>query len=252
MPSPRRWQDLIRGGRPQKQLIESAPQAAVARIIALPPSTERNEILGDAGAQWVRRDATAALAWLGDLSPTDDKKRVATSMGYALALPEPLRETAWLSTLPDGRDRLLAIGAIGQTLVASDADQAWKWARQLPAGSALEAALAGIETGLGGARFRGANRPVEIVGRAGMRGIVGVSRSASSIPLGSERDQALRREFEEALRESPARAASWLASILIPDRRDEMVNELARRWSPINPQAARLWMDENNVAPGRR
>jgi hypothetical protein len=72
------------------------------------------------------------------------------------------------------------------------------------------------------------------------------------MPPGLARDEALRREFAEALRESPARAAAWLATMPVPDRRQEMADELARRWLWVNPDAASAWMELHIPEPERR
>jgi hypothetical protein len=155
-----------------------------------------------------------------------------------------------LAALPEGRDRRVLIGAIGQTWVARDADQAWRWAQQLPEGASREAALAGIETGLGGAGARVARSSSS----TGLhpRGGGGSIGEASAPTLGVERDDALRRKFNEALRESPVNAASYLTALPAPDRRDDMIDELVRLWAPINPDAAKTWIDHNIASPARR
>ncbi len=225
-------------------------RTTLERVRALSVSPARAEMLGYAAAAWARRDASAALAWVRGLTPGEEKDRLATSISFALAQSDPRRAVELLDTLPDGRDRRVLLGAIGQTWVARDADQAWRWAQQLPEGAWREAALAGIETGLGGAGAR--------VARSGSstglrpRGGGGLSADATSLPPGLERDDALRRKFDEALRESPVNAASYLTSLPAPDRRDDMVDELVRRWGPVNPDATKTWVDQNVANPARR
>lgn len=233
-----------------ERLVERDAKSALERLRALPPSSARTEMLAYAAAAWARRDAPAALKWVRALAPGEEKDRMATSIGFTLAQSDPRRAVELLDTLPDGRDRMVLIGAIGQTWVASDADQAWRWAQQLPEGATREAALAGIETGLGGAGARVARSGPSIGLRP--RGGAGPSGDASSLPLGVGRDDALRRKFDEALRESPVNAASYLTSLPAPDRRDDMVDELVRRWAPINPDAAKTWIDQNIPNPARR
>lgn len=65
-------------------------------------------------------------------------------------------------------------------------------------------------------------------------------------------ERVLRRQFEQALRESPARAASWLSALPRPDQREEMVDEVARRWLAVDPAAAKDWMDQMPVLPVRQ
>ena len=233
-------------------------RAALEQFGRLPASEGRNQLISYAAAEWARRDATAALAWAREVPAGDEQTRVLTAMSFSLAQTEPEQAVAWANLLPEGRDRWLVLGAIAQTWVARSADQAWAWARALPAGAARESALAGIEVGLGGARLRrnvdglavggGVRRTGGSTGGGGSTPAVG----ASALPFGLDRDQALKREFEEALRESPSRAASWLAMQPVPDRRDELVDELARRWLAINPEAAQVWMDQNIRPPERR
>ena len=78
--------------------------------------------------------------------------------------------------------------------------------------------------------------------------VVGVG--AGELPPGLARDEALRREFEEALRESPARAAAWLATMPVPDRRQEMADELARRLQ-ANPRTQRVGVLNHGIGGNR-
>ena len=234
------------------------PRAALEQFGRLPAAQGRNQLITYAAADWVVRDATAALAWVPEVPAGDVRTRVLTAMIFSLAQTEPERAVAWANLLAEGRDRWLVLGAIAQTWVARNADQAWTWARALPGGAARESALAGIEAGLGGARLRrnleglpagGGMRPTS--GSSGAGGLT-PAVGASAMPFGLDRDQALKREFEDALRESPSRAARWLAMQPVPDRRDELVEELARRWLAINPEAAQAWMDQTIRPPERR
>jgi hypothetical protein len=186
----------------------------------------------------------------------EGRTRAATSVGFALAQTEPERAVEVVAELPAGRDRWLLVGEISQTWVARNPAQAWSWARQLSDRGARESALAGIETGLGGARPRRGGRSV-----AGLRGagagttvlIEGAAvTDASALPPGIERDRALRREFDAALQLSPVRAAAWLDAHPGPDRRSEMAEEVARRWLVNDPSAARDWMERNILSPDRR
>lgn len=233
------------------QLAERDPRAAVDRLRALPVTDGRNEMLGLAGAAWARRDATTALAWVRELPAGEFKTRMATSIGFAVAQTEPERAVAMAELLPEGRDRRLLFGAIGQTWVARNEGAAWAWARQLPAGASQEAALAGIEAGLGGLS---SPRGVPAIGiiRRGRRFAGESAGDAGLPPPGFERDEALRRQFDEALRESPVRAANWLATLPLPDRREEMLEQLARQWLAIDPRAAENWMDQNILLRDRR
>lgn len=235
--------------------VERDARTALERLWSLPATAARSEMLGSAVAGWARREARAAVGWVRELPEGDDKIRVTTSLGFALAQIDPKRAIEVAEWLPAGRDRWLVVGAIGQTWVARNAGDAWQWASTLPAGEAREAALSGIETGLGGARSRSRTNRVAVgaavVGPRVGGGGGGVGETNAMV-LGAERDRRLRREFEAALLESPVRAASWLMAQPLPDRRDEMMEELARRWLAINPEAARAWMEANIVSRDRR
>ena len=122
--------------------------------------------------------------------------------------------------------------------MARDPKAALAWAHALPAGTPREAALAGIDAGLGIASFRSR----EVADTLAQTRAVPAARSPEGL-LGPERDRALRRVFEERLFASPVRAADWLSSLPAPD---------AREWFAINPAAAETWLDQNIPSPVRR
>lgn len=235
-----------------ERLVEHDAAATIRQLLSPPETSARDEMLGYAAAAWVRREPRPALGWLQDLAPGDLKDRTATSMGFALAQFDPPVALELLQTVPAGRNRQVLIGAIGQTWVARHTDDAWRWARQLPEAADREAAFAGIETGLGGAGSR-ASRDGRIVA-ARIRGGGGGAPAPDGTALlsATQRDDALRREFTTALQESPARAADWLTRLPPSDRRDDMVDDLLRRWLPDNPAAAKTWIDQNISSPTRR
>lgn len=239
------------------QLVERDPQGGVERLRALPASEARDQMLGFAAAGWARKDSTAATGWVRGLNNDEFKNRMATSVGFAIAQTEPERAVELVEMVPPGRDRGLLFNAIGQTWVARNANAAWAWARQLPAGDGREAALSGIEAGLGGSSSRRTRNGVPSAGSTRSRGLVGgggggLAGDPSLLPPGPARDEALRRKFEEALRESPVRAANLLATLPVPDRRDEMMDELARQWLKLDPRAAENWMEQNILLRSRR
>jgi hypothetical protein len=233
------------------QLAARVPRLAAQRLLVLPPSPARAELLGYLAAAWARRDAPAALDWLSALAAGEDKDRSTTSIAFALAQSDPSRAVELLETFPEGRDRMVLIGAIGQTWVARDENAAWRWANRLPSEATRQAALAGIETGLGGAaaRFaRGEPPPTPSGTRIGPDR----ARSAVATPSALNREDAVRRGFDVALQESPVNAAIYLNSLSTPDRRDDLVDELVRRWLPLNPEATRAWVNQNVTNPLRR
>ena len=243
-----------------EQSVERDSRAAWERLWRLPATAARDEMLGLAVAHWARRDADAALSRVRELPKGELKTHLTASVGFAVAQLEPERAVGIAALLPDERDRWLMLGAIGQSWVARNPAAAWRWAQELPAGAARDAAISGIETGQGIARGRrppsgngtfvnGSNRmPGGSVGAIAS----GRAPDPSLLPPGFERDELLRRQFEEALRESPVRAASWLESQPLPDRRTEMTEQLARQWLATDPRAAEIWMEQKILSPLRR
>ena len=80
-----------------------------------------------------------------------------SDQGHRVSRTGACREARSLRVRPrcwHGRDRWLLVGVIGRTWVARDPKAALAWAHALPAGTPREAALAGIDAGLGIASFR--------------------------------------------------------------------------------------------------
>jgi hypothetical protein len=234
-----------------ERLVTQDPNLAMAKLLALPASSARQEMIGYAAAEWAQRDARSALTWVQSQHSSEENDRMMTSIGFALAQSDPASAVPLLDRLPAGRDRMAMITAIGQTWIARDEQAAWKWANQLPSGSTQEAAFAGIETGLGGAGSHLAQNDTRFIGRTAAAGL-NSTRGGGLPPMGVAREDALRRKFEEALHESPVRAADWLATLPSSDRRDDMISDLVRRWLPLNPDAAKMWVDQNVPNPARR
>ena len=133
--------------------IQRDPRAALERFGRWPVSERRNQLISYVAAEWVGRDATAALAWARERPPGDAGTRVLTRMSFALAQTDPARAMAWANLLPGG-------GIVGVGWGRSPR-RGWRAmqrklgdGRALPAGAARESGLAGIEAGLGGAQLR--------------------------------------------------------------------------------------------------
>jgi hypothetical protein len=232
------------------QLVARGPREAADLLLGASDAPGRVEILALALAHWSRRDPEAALAWTQRLPAGELRQRATASVGFALAQTAPERALAIIDLVSEGRDRWLLVGAIGQTWVAQNPDAAMRWARQLPAGPARDAAIAGIDAGMGIAASRRAG-PAGIGGSRGPQRAGGALGVPPSLPAPETRapalarEEALRREFEQLLQASPARAADWLSALPGPDRTDEMIARLAREWLIIDPQAAETWLDQN-------
>lgn len=241
-----------------EQWVERDPRAALDHLLALPTSPARTELVSFAVAGWGQRDATAAMAWVHGRPAGEDKNLAARSLAFALAQVQPERAVEVMEWMPEGRDRWLVVTAIGQTWVARNPMEAWRWAGRLPEAEAREAAFAGIETGLGGARTRRTVDASVIASSAASLGLRSAGGGGGAVddprllPPGAERERELRRKFDEALAESPVRASIWLASLPLPDRRDEMIDDLARRWLTTDPSAARNWMEQTILSNERK
>lgn len=123
--------------------------AALARLHGLPAGAGREEMLGLVAAAWARRDPEAAERWVRQTVPEAERPGYAARVGFEVAQSDPRRAVAMVELLPAGRDRWLLTSAITQTWVAVDAPAAFAWTRQQPAGEAREAAVAGLDAGLG-------------------------------------------------------------------------------------------------------
>ncbi len=238
--------------------IRDNPRGALDRVAALPDHPRRDEALVLTGARWARRDAGPALAWARALTEGELKTRALTSIGFELAQSIPDQAIAVAETLPEGRNRWLLLAAATQTWVARDPNAALKWARQLPAGAARDTALAAAETSLAGPpRYPSVPRDGTQRGRPSIGGriagaVPGDGTELASLAPGPERDDALRKKFEQLLLMSPALAADWLGGLAPAERRDEMVDRLIREWLPQNPTAAETWIDQTIIQPDRK
>ncbi len=228
-------------------LVAHDAHAAAERVLALAASGPRDELLTLLASRWARHDASAALTWARGVSPEDLRTRLVTSVGIEVAQRDPVRAVEIADLLPDSRNRLILLGAIGRTWVATDRAAAFKWAQELPAGPRREAALAGIDAGLGATTlhtFDGSSRSTLALNTELAR--------PHAAPYGFERDEELRRHFNELLGSSPAQAAQWLESLPAADRHDDMLRQLTREWFATNPVAARQWLDQNVTSEADR
>lgn len=240
------------GGR----LVEEPDQRPLLqRVQDLPAASGRDDLLSAAAAQWARRDATTALAWVDGLAGGDLKARLLTSVGFEIAQTMPERAVEIAQRLPESRDRRLLIGAIGQTWVVRDAPAATAWARRLPAGPAREAAFTGIASGLGvtaGPRSVVEPSPLPLSNVPPVAHVPARPVEPELLPPGPERERAIRQRFDTLLQTSPTMTGNWMTQLPAADRSQEMVDRLAREWLATNPAAAKQWIDMNVISPVQR
>lgn len=269
------------------ELMALEPRVNLELALALPDGPARDEMLSVAVAAWVQRDASAAIVWLRDRPADTLTPRLTASMGFALAQLAPDRAVALAEMLPAGRDRWLLLSAIGQTWVARDQGAAIAWARNLPAGEARDAALAGIETGLGGptshhgtfvagaaagfgagggfksnaalsGRSAGRAGPLDddevtaMVMKLTAENPAGAAQWVAGLPPGSRRDRAMATYVEQVMRNPPPVAADQIRFLPRSELRDQMIEELARQWLLTNPAAAEAWLLDTDLSPDRK
>ncbi|MEO5958985.1 MAG: hypothetical protein ABIR80_07700 [Opitutaceae bacterium] len=268
------------------ELVHENARAALARIAALPANSSRDDMLGLAAAWWARREADDALAWLRELPDAGLRQRLTPRIAFAIAQTDPPRALALTETLPAGRERWVIVSAIAQTWTAVNPKAAEIWAAKIPAGPEREAALAGLQVGVGEPnRYRNmvfadssrmglpggerdgifatwlANQPramshddaiLEFIRQRGSLDPAGIGTWVAGLSDWATRRRAMEIFLEESLRVSPARTADWLRSLPGGERTDEMVEKTARQWLPLDPRAAEAWLRETNLPPDRQ
>jgi hypothetical protein len=212
------------------ELLRAEPRNALAKIEALPASAARDDMLTLAVGEWARHNSADATAWLNVQPDSTLKPRLTSAIAFEVAQTDPNRAIALAETMPAGRNRWLLLAAIGQTWVAKDEKAALGWAQQLPAGEARDAALAGVDTGLG----------------------VPASRRLASAPRGSTvrvgGGTTAAATWDEL--NSPAFAA-WLATQPAGMSREQAILEYVRQRGAVEPTSVGQWIASLPGGPSR-
>lgn len=211
-------------------LVATDPLSALGRLLAVPAEPGRDEMLGFAAAAWARRDPGAAGGWLRTLADEGLRPRLAASVGFEIAQSDPEQAIPYAEMLPVGRNRWLLYSAITQTWVAVDPRAAFAWTNRLPEPEAREAAIAGIDAGLGIAVAR-RMVPAPETGGGGARGGGGKAAVAG-------------------IAEDPAFAA-WLAMQSPGLSREAAILEYVRQRSAADPQTVGPWLVGLPAGPTR-
>ncbi len=204
------------------QWVEMEPRGAADYFAALGDAKAEAQ-LGFAVAAWSQREPDAALAWSRGQSDAARRARLLLAAGFAMAQTAPRRALALADELPAGRDRWLLVSAAAQTWVAADRAAALAWVRDLPEGASRDAALAGIETGLGvpSTRRRGSGPGQRSIASRGLGGgaLVWAADSPdfnawlATQPPGRDRDEALLDYVRQRGALDTGAMGQWLASL---------------------------------------
>ncbi len=237
------------------RLVQSEPRAAIDQILAMPDEPGRNDLLGFAVASWARRDADAALAWLGPLPENELKQRLTSTVGFEVSQHRPDRAVALAERLPEGRNRWLLMSSIAQTWVATDPKAALAWAGRLPEGEARSAAFAGLDTGLG---MPSARRSISAPGARGVRSRgFGGSVGEAALTAGASADfeawrstqpggRSLEEEIVEYVQQRGATDSGaigqWLTSLAPGPARDRAMEIYLDGQLIGSPQRAASWL----------
>jgi hypothetical protein len=223
-----RWASELPAGTVSRQmsraivdeLVSANPSMAIEQIQALPEGPVREDLMVLGAGAWGRRDPDAAISWLRGRPDDGLKQRLTSSIGFEVAQTRPNRAIEIAEMLPAGRDRWLLMSAIAQTWVATDSKAALAWAGGLPAGEPRDAALAGIDTGLG--------MPVSrrIAGAPGTRGGSSRTRGGGAAVAASAYPQINSPSFE-----------AWLATQPKGMSREEAILEYIRQRGALEPGA---------------
>jgi hypothetical protein len=209
--------------------IKKNPREALARIKGLPPNSARDEMVIAAAEAWTHQDPNGAIGWLRDQPGDALHDRIASTVAFEIAQTNPARALEMAETLPPGRNRWLVFSAIAETWVGMDRNAAMAWANQLGRGEAHDAAIAGINTGLGVAGTR--RFPTS-------PGFPGVPRSRSAYAMGSQID--------------PPAFATWLATQPQVMSRDEAILEYVRQRSSQDSGSLGGWLANLSGEPVRQ
>jgi hypothetical protein len=238
------------------ELVGSEGRAAIDRIHALPAGKVRDDSLVTAAAEWARRDPDGAIAWLRGWPDDTLKPRLISSVGFGVAQTRPDRAVAVAEMLPESRQRWMLFSAIAQTWVAVDSSGAHAWAGRLPAGEARDAAIAGIDTGLGvPAARRSASAPNTRGGSSRTRGGTAAAAAAAWPEMDSQafaawlatqrpgmtREEAILEYVRQRGASEPATVGQWVASLpgAMRDRAAELYLENVL---PTAPSEAANWL----------
>jgi hypothetical protein len=236
--------------------VGRAPRELIDRLTAPPAGGARDDTLVIAAAAWAKVSPDAALAWLDDVPAGALKERLTSGIAFEIAQTNPRRALTLAETMPAARDRWLLVTAIAQTWVAVDASAALAWAGGLPAGAPRDAAMAGVETGLGvPVARRGPVVPNTQSGSSRTRG-GGAAVSPdwpemsspefaawlATQPPGMSRDEAVQEYVRQRSAGSGGEVAEWVISLQNGPTRGRAIQTYVDSLLPRYPDEAARWL----------
>lgn len=232
------------------ELTRENPEAALREITAFPPGQARDDFLRTIAAVWAKRDTSGAISWIREQPDGALKHKLTSSVAFEIAQTSPGAAIALAESLPVGRDRWLIYSAIAQTWAVTDTKSALAWANHLPAGEARDAAIAGIQTGLGvpstsrrtggapNGGFRGGRRAAFALGPTSvLPDTPAFTAWLATQPLKMSRDEAIIEFLKQRSSQDVGSIGSWVAGLTGDPSRQRAVDvyfEEVLRTSPAN------------------
>ncbi|MBN9691543.1 MAG: hypothetical protein J0M24_14990 [Verrucomicrobia bacterium] len=138
--SAERARNLPEGEQRKAALLEvgyeaarTAPVAAVTLASQMPPSTERDQLLGFATSQWAATDASEALRWAQEVPDVQLRQRLLAEVVVAAADSNPRQAATWaVETMGPGAAQDRAVVAVVQRWAQHAPVQAAEWVAQFP------------------------------------------------------------------------------------------------------------------------
>ncbi len=119
-------------------VVNDGPRA-MAAILALPESAQRNKAARDGYTKWLRTDGPAAIAWMPDEAKRDERYASITDI-YAVSLArarssgEPAdairKAVAWAEQIENPARRKKTLVLLGAMWSKQEPDVAWAWAAE--------------------------------------------------------------------------------------------------------------------------
>jgi hypothetical protein len=122
------------------------PAEALAVLVELEASSERDAALAHAASQWANVDPKGAAAWASNGAPGELREQLCSAVSIAMAENDPMAAAEFLATqMADGVSVKTAAVAVVQRWAQQDAKAAKDWVEKFPPGPIREDALREIE-----------------------------------------------------------------------------------------------------------